>query len=198
MARIACDLSDLLTAIKRKLVADEVFTDPQVYLTLEPDEIMTAAKVEPPMAGLTFVAYDQRPDTMHCEMENEDAPTCEGDVTVAIWLRSGLDQPGRDVSLLTHATEGATKLIQKVLGCLNNESIYDEGGSELTWRTLNFLGVRNRGRWSKDKQWRRIDVRFNTTFMWAPTIFDDLAGILWSDNAADLILVADGVELVSV
>lgn len=192
MARIACDLSDFLLAVRLKLVTDGVFTDPQCYLSLDPDEIMATSPSASPLCGLTFLAFDQRPDTISCESDNDENPTMEGELVCSVWIRVNLDAPGRDTQLLTNQTLGATQLVRRLFKSLQNASIYDPQGSELTWRTLTFLGARNRGRWKREPAWRRIDVRFNSTFEWLSA---NSQPMIWNDAEADTILSDDSTEL---
>ena len=179
MARVTTDLSNVLIAAKNVLVGNGVFTSQQCFLTVEPDEILSGgtAKPEPPVAGLTFVGFSQRPDTYQSEMAEGDAPTMEGDLVVAIWIRSGLDQPARDASFITNASIGASQLVQQVQASLSNVELTNDDGDGILWRTLNYTGVTQRGRWSTDKRWRRVDVRFNCVFEWSATPVDPITPI---------------------
>lgn len=166
MARVPCDLSDLLNAARQRLVAAGVLQDAQAFLTLDPNDMLIGT-VEPPIAGLSFEGFQQREDTITCEAAPDEAPVMEGELTVALWSRVALDTPGADGQAITNATLGMSTLARNTMEALNNVDLV-KGSDIITWRSLTYLGVKNRGRWAKDKNWRRADVRFDVTFQWKP------------------------------
>jgi hypothetical protein len=169
MARIATTLADLLTSARQVLVDAGIFTESQAFLTLDPDDLMVAPPASP-FCGLTFNAFNQRLDTMDVEVDEDQEPTMEGELLVACWIRIALDRANKDAYLLTDQTRGASQLVRKIVRALQNKALENEDGDVLVWRTLNFMGFANRGKWAKDKNWRRIDVRFNCCWSMTPVV----------------------------
>ncbi len=183
-APVPCSLGDILEAARLVLVADGVFTNAQTFLTLDPDDVMLAPPASP-ICGITFTAFNQRDDSISSESDEivDEVPTMDGELVCSAWIRIALDKDGRDDYLLRanvadNKVQGASVLIRKIVKSLSNEVLFNSEGSQIVWRSLNFLGVRNRGKWRKDKNWRRIDVRFNLTFNM------DLTGIVPAGNAS--------------
>lgn len=185
MARIACDLSDILTATKGVLVANGLGTSDQVYMTVEPEEALLGGETDPRI-GLSFDPFLQRLDTQSCEDDPTTEVTIEGTLTIALWLREGqLDVATTDEIALTNATSGFGKYKRRVVAALSNAMLYNSDGDGLLWRTLSYLGSRKRGRWIKDKSWRRFDVMFNCNY---EQTVDDTTGLLtFSDDSGRLV-----------
>lgn len=188
MARVSCGLDYFLRAVRDRLVSRGVVKDAQTFLTLDADDMLIGTQA-PPVIGVSFDAFDQRPDTLHSEQFEHDAPVMEGELTVALWTRVALDTPGQDARAITNATLGAAQMMRLIFDALNNVELYKDGDI-ITWRSLTFIGVRNRGRWAKDKNWRRADVRFDAAFVWRPTGLTPITigGVGLSDPINDLIL----------
>lgn len=167
MARVPCDLADILLAVPAKLVAAGVATAPQTYLSLDNDDVPSGT-VAPPLFAVSFTAFDQRGDTVNSESDWNDQPYMEGELVVTVWTRVPLDQAARDTAALTKASLGLAGNVTLVFGALNNQELLNPGGQTITQRSLTFLGVRNKGKWGKDKDWRRLDVRFSCAYAWQP------------------------------
>lgn len=163
-----CSLGELLDAARLVLVAEGVFTDAQTFLTLDPDDVMLNPPASP-LCGVTWIGFDQRDESIHSESDNDDVPTMEGDLVCSLWIRIALDIEGHDKYLMlanetTNKVRGASEIVRQIVAALTNQSLYNADGDMITWRTLNFDSIRNRGKWRQDRNWRRIDVRFNATF----------------------------------
>lgn len=161
-----CSIGELLEAARLTLVASGVFTDAQAFLGLDADDVMLNP-VSSPVCCLTFDAFDQRDESIHAEIDQSDTPTMEGTITCSMWIRIAIDLEGQDKVFLNindSNVRGASEMIRQVVGSLNNAPLYNADNNLITWRTLNLLGFRNRGKWRQDKTWRRIDVRFDACF----------------------------------
>jgi len=160
------DIGEILQAAKRVLVSRFVFTDAQCFLALDSDDVMLVPAASP-ICALTFSQFRQRDDSIHSEVDPEDTPTMQGEIVCSLWIRIALDIEGQDTKFLTvneGNVRGASRLIRQVTRALNNQTLVNEDAETIIWRTLNYTGFRNRGKWRKDKTWRRIDITFDTTF----------------------------------
>ena len=164
MARIACTLAELLTAVKRTLVDAGVFTDAQCWISLMPDEVMTMeAAPAAPLGLLNFTAMNQM-DTLSCEDDESAEPTMQGVLNVSCWLRVALDHTGVDHYNVTKPDVGESDTIRNIVATLNNHEVLNGADEGLTWRTLTYQGFTNRGKWREDMNWIRLDVRFDMTY----------------------------------
>lgn len=193
MPRIATTLATVLNSARQVLVDAGIFTESQAFLTLDPDDLMVAPPASP-FCGITFNAFNQVMGTMDVEVDEDQEPTMEGELLVACWIRVALDRANRDAHLLTDATRGASELVRKVVHALQNAALEDEFGNVIVWRTLNFMGFANRGKWSRDKNWRRIDVRFNLCWSLDPNALADEAEALVYDGDADTLVYSDSAD----
>lgn len=196
MPRVSTTLAEVLSSARQVLVDAGIFTESQAFLTLDPDDLMLTPPASP-FCGLTFNAFNQRLDTMDVEVDEDQEPTMEGELLVACWIRVALDRANRDGYFLTDTTIGASQLIRRIVHALQNRALLNDDGDIIVWRTLNFMGIANRGKWKPDKNWRRIDVRFN--LCWSLQVQDasDEGGPLLDPNSAQ-ILDPDGELLLGV
>lgn len=191
MTRVPCELSDILKATQALLVANGIVTPSQCYLTIVPDEMLTGGAASPRI-GLSFDAFDQRVDTLSCEDDPDSTPTVEGDLIVALYLRSNLDIAGRDDQALTNATLGASHYKRLIIAALNNQELLNADGDGITWRSLTYVGFRQRGRRrGEEKDWRRYDVRFDCAY---EQIVEGSASVL-TDPDGNTLLDPDGLVL---
>lgn len=192
MALVATNIGEVLLAAKGVLVEEEVFTEAQCFIGLDPDDVMLNPAASP-LCCLTFTQFRQREESIHAESDVGDAATMQGEMSCSLWIRVALDKEGWDEHFMTANTAnviGASELIRRVAYTLSNQTLYNSDGDTIVWRSLNYTGFRNRGKWRKDKTWRRIDVTFDLTFNQAavenPIVFDDSSSlIVYSDSNND-------------
>lgn len=189
-------LGEVLQAARDVLVAQGVFTEPQAFLGLDPDDIILGPTS--PIAVVTFGNFDQRDESIHAEVDTTDTPTMQGELIVSMWIRIALDAQGRDTYFLTTNSsnvKGASEKLRQVMVALNNQTLTNSDGETIVWRTLNYLGFRNRGKWGQDKNWRRIDVRFDVVFnQKSEADVPDVAhAILWGSQQQPLLYAPEGV-----
>lgn len=164
MARVPCDLADILNGVKSLLVTANVTTDAATFLTVD-QESFPPGPAGPPLAMVGYGAIDRRQDTVDVEEEPGDPPTVEMELIVTLWTRVALDQAGQDDIALTDETLGIAALLKQTINAVNCQDIVS-GSDTFTWRPIWFLGVRNLGRWKKDENWRRHAVRFSICYTW--------------------------------
>lgn len=164
MARVTCGLDDVLLAVRDRLVSRNIVTATQAYIADVTDELPMAPPA-PPLAGVTFEAFDQRPDTI-CVDTDPNVIYAEGFVVVTLWNRIEIDREGRADSALTDAAFGAAKLIKDTLAALNDYDPMNGSGDFILARALISIGTRNRGKYKPEPSWRRFEVRASAAFHW--------------------------------
>lgn len=197
MARVACQLYEIYDAVQLALVTAGVVSDSQCFINLMPDDL----KRQPPDAPIIAISFhqeDQQADTIHCELTNEDTPACGGELVLSLWFREALDMQNEDGILMRSQSNpvGLGLLTSQILPVLNNVALENADGDVIVWETLNYIGVRNRGRWRGDEQWRRFDMRFELKFSMLPEEIDETNALAWDDDGDELAYDGAGSELV--
>jgi hypothetical protein len=197
MPRFPCTTADILNAAKRFLVEAGIVSESQTFITLQPDDLLREPP-DPPIISVSFFGQDQFLQTLSCEATNETTPTIQGDLIFSVWLRLALDQNLRDDEILTTPAYGFSPIVSQLLHTFNNVQLTNESDQEITWRSLNYVGVRNRGRWMRAPEWRRLDVRFDCTFELqpAPVPPSEENSILYADGEESFTIYTDGGVLV--
>ena len=195
MARVPCELGDIYTAAKLALVTAGIVSDSQCFTTLVPDDLLEEPP-ESPIISLSFIAYDHFLSSLSCEDTNLTPPTVEGELIVSIWIRLAVDQNMRDDEAVASAAYGFSPILSQILPVLNNVELVNPSGQGITWRTLTYLGKRNRGRWHRDQEWRRMDMRFDCCFEMIPESVTTTGNAILYDSDPTHVLSWGGGTLV--
>lgn len=170
--RVAATLWEVLDAARAEVEGcDDAFAAGRAFLTLDPDAIEQA----PPdgvFAGVTWSKWNRPWETVVTDDDPESGDPAgqirvvEGDVVVCLWVRTGLDQPGRDDAQFGNDTVGQERYMRLVVGALDGRELFDDAGDRILMRSLTFLGAANKGRGRMSGGWRRTDLQFNCQFRW--------------------------------
>lgn len=167
MARVACTLDDLLAAARDRLVAAQAVKSASCAAVVdEPDDLAANAPPGEQFCAVTFESVDQPADAVTTDADPLELPYCEATLLVACYVRSLVDVAGRGDAVLGSGRQGASPFVRKVVAALNEHSLLNGSGDDLTMAPLTFLGVRRRGRAPRATPTRRYDCRFSVAFRW--------------------------------
>jgi hypothetical protein len=144
-------LDVLLTAAEAKLVADNVVTSSNCFITVKPDVIMF-----PPGTYVVISPGKQVVDDHIRVGAGRDVVVIDGQMTVSIWTAVALDQSPRDDQFLTKSSLGAIVLTTSVINSLELYQPVDESGNQLMPMGFELISIDTYSREVQGVGWGQI------------------------------------------